>query len=266
MTAKLIGEGSQPQICTPLVGKTREIILSEVTNVLLKQPDIIEWRADFFENLVNTKEVIDIGNKIKELAGDIPLIFTIRSMQEGGQPTGLSASEAIALNTAICSNTNLEYVDCELSNLLEHFQQLRKVSQANNTKIIASFHNFESTPSRNILNQKFTQAQLYGADVAKVAVMPQTLEDVLTLLSATLAAKQRLKIPLITMSMGKLGAVTRMFGGVFGSSVSFAIGQRSSAPGQVPIEDLNTVFHILKTAMGSQTYETTYNGNPHENT
>ena len=94
------------------------------------------------------------------------------------------------------------------------------------------------------------QAELYSADVAKVAVMPQTLEDVLTLFSVTLEAKNRLKIPLITVSMGGLGAVTRMFGGVFGSSVSFAVGQNSSAPGQVPIEDLNTVFKIISKSIG----------------
>jgi 3-dehydroquinate dehydratase-1 len=250
MKAKLIGEGNQPLICTPLVGKTREIILSELANVLTKQPDIIEWRADFFESIANTDEVIALANKMKEVAGDLPIIFTIRSIREGGQPIPLSDSETIALNAAICTDTSIEYVDCELSNLPEHFQQLRKVSQANNTKVIASFHNFGFTPSKDILNQKFTQAEQYGADVAKVAVMPQTLEDVITLFSVTLEAKNRLKIPVISMSMGGLGAVTRMFGGVFGSTVSFAVGQSSSAPGQVPIEDLNTVFHIVNKSMG----------------
>jgi len=53
------------------------------------------------------------------------------------------------------------------------------------------------------------------------------------------------------MSMGGLGAVTRLFGGVFGSSVSFAVGQNSSAPGQVPIEDLNTVFKIISKSIGA---------------
>jgi 3-dehydroquinate dehydratase-1 len=137
-----------------------------------------------------------------------------------------------------------------LSNLPEHFQQLCKVARENSTKVIASFHNFNCTPSKESLEQKFKQAEQYGADVAKVAVMPKTLEDVLTLLSVTLEAKNKLKIPVISMSMGGLGAVTRMFGGVFGSTVSFAVGQSSSAPGQVPIEDLNTVFYIVKKSMG----------------
>lgn len=247
---QIIGAGTEPLICTPLVGINQTKILIELANVLEKKPDIIEWRADFFESISNTDQVIGLANIIKEIAGDLPIIFTIRSIREGGQPITLSDSEAIALNKAICSSTSIEYVDCELSNPPEHFQELCKVAHKNGKRVIASFHNFLCTPNRDTLQQKFTQAEEYGADVAKVAVMPKTLEDVLTLFHVTLEAKSRLKIPLITMSMGELGAVTRLFGGVFGSTVSFAIGQDCSAPGQVPIEDLHTVFHIITKAMG----------------
>lgn len=248
----VIGSSKQPLICIPLVGKSQREILAELTTVIMKKPDLIEWRADFFENIANTDQVISLANKIKAVAGNLPIIFTIRSIREGGQEIALSDCEAIELNAAICRNTNVEYIDCELSNLPEAFYQLRDVAKKNSTMVIASFHNFECTPSRDILHQKFVQAEEYGADVAKVAVMPKSLEDVLTLLSATLEAKNKIKIPLITMSMGSLGTVTRMFGGVFGSTVSFAVGQGSSAPGQVPVEDLNSVFNILNKAMSAQ--------------
>jgi len=247
---KVIGEGSQPLICTPLVGINEKVVLGELANVLAKKPDIMEWRADFFQGIANTSDVVALGNKIKEIVGDMPVIFTIRSTREGGQPISLTDSQAIELNEAICRDTNIEYVDCELSNTLLHFEQLRKVAQDNGKKIIASYHNFGCTPSQEMLFQKFMQAETYGADIGKVAVMPQTLEDVLVLFSATLEAKNKLKIPVISMSMGPLGAVTRMFGGVFGSSVSFAVGQNSSAPGQVPLEDLEIVFRIMKKTMG----------------
>lgn len=250
MKNKIIGEGTKPLICTPLVGRNKEVILVELSNVLIKKPDIIEWRADFFAGIATTNEVIAVADKIKEIAGNTPIIFTIRSIREGGQPISLSDSEAIALNAAICTATSIEYIDCELSNTPEHFAELREIAQDNNTKVIASFHNFSYTPSKEILMQKFIQSETYGADVAKVAVMPHTLEDVLLLCSATLEAKNKLKIPVISMSMGALGAVTRMFGGVFGSTVSFAVGQSSSAPGQVPIEDLQTVFSIMEKNMG----------------
>ena len=78
-----------------------------------------------------------------------------------------------------------------------------------------------------------------GADIAKVAVMPKNYKDVLVLLNATLKARtEHLEIPIITMSMGPEGGVTRLAGGLFGSDLTFAIGKEASAPGQIPIGEL----------------------------
>ncbi len=250
MAGKVIGEGNQPLICTPLVGKTEELILSELNNVLEKKPDIIEWRADFFEGLANTNEVVLIAKQIKANAEDIPIIFTVRSFREGGQPISLSDKEVIDINVAICRYTAVEYIDCELNNRPEYFKLLRRIASENNTKIIASFHDFHFTPDREILLNKFSEATNYGADVVKVAVMANDLSDVLTLLNVTLEGKNTIDIPVITVSMGEFGALTRMIGGVFGSAVTFAVGQSSSAPGQLPIEDLRTVLNIVQKSIG----------------
>ncbi len=86
--------------------------------------------------------------------------------------------------------------------------------------------------------QRFLEAERLGGDVAKVAVMPRDCADVLTLLAATAQADAKSRIPLISMAMGPFGSVTRMIGGEFGSSLSFAVGEGSSAPGQIPIADL----------------------------
>src|SRR5262249_44731221 len=98
--------------------------------------------------------------------------------------------------------------------------------------------------------QRFLTAQELGGDVAKVAVMPRDRMDVLTLLAATAEADATTKIPLISMSMGPLGAVTRMIGGAFGSSLSFAVGEAASAPGQMPIAVLAAVYAVIGRARG----------------
>jgi 3-dehydroquinate dehydratase-1 len=74
--------------------------------------------------------------------------------------------------------------------------------------------------------------------------------DVLTLLAATAQADAKGRIPLISMAMGPLGSVTRMVGGVFGSSLSFAVGDTASAPGQIPIADLAAVYAVIRRARG----------------
>ncbi len=82
--------------------------------------------------------------------------------------------------------------------------------------------------------------------------MPRDRGDVLTLLAATDEANRKARIPLISMSMGPLGSVTRMIGGVFGSSLSFAVGEGSSAPGQIPIADLNAIYDVIRRARGAR--------------
>ncbi len=72
--------------------------------------------------------------------------------------------------------------------------------------------------------------------------MPKGPLDVLTLLRATYDASQSLPLPLISMSMGPYGSLSRMVGFVYGSALTWAVGKSSSAPGQIPIEDLRAAL------------------------
>ena len=249
MNSKSVGDGTQPAIVLPVVGVTQEEIMNELNQVLQKQPDFVEWRGDFYHNLGQTDAVLAVAQDMKKLLGNIPTIFTIRSIDEGGQPISLSDREIISLNAEICTQTSFEYVDCELGNKLENILSLRAIAHKHGKKVIASFHQTTYTPSREVLLQKFEDAQRYGLDVAKVVVMPQNMDDVLTLLSVTLEAKKRITIPLIAIAMGKYGAVSRMIGGVFGSSAVFAAGHSISAPGQLPVQDMRTVLSIIEKSM-----------------
>lgn len=251
MTGQLIGEGNRPLVCTPLVETRRELIQEEIDCVLEKKPDLIEWRADYFKGIADTNEVIAVAHEIKAKAGDLPIILTIRSRHEGGQPIPLSEKEVLGLYLAICRNTDVEYIDYELSNRLEYFMELRRIAFESNTKIIASYHNFNLTPDPEFLHKKFAEATKLHADVVKVAVMSKDPKDVLTLLSVTLEARKVIDIPMISVSMGRYGTLTRMMGGVFGSAVTFAVGDNSSAPGQIPIEDLRTVLGIVQKSIGN---------------
>jgi len=250
---KPVAGGKFPLICTPLVGRTREQIFDEVQLVLAKKPDILEWRVDFFDGIDNTADVISVASAIKAAANGVPLLFTRRSVHEGGEKIALSEERVIALYQAICASGQIDAIDFEMNNDPAHIALVRSAAKANDIKLILSFHNFSFTPTLEVLSQRFLQADQLGADIAKVAVMPRNLEDVLTLLTATLAASQRLPIPVISMSMGSYGALTRLFGWTFGSALSFAVGACSSAPGQVPIEDLNTVLAIVQKAIAAPT-------------
>jgi len=61
-----------------------------------------------------------------------------------------------------------------------------------------------------------------------------------------------LRIPVVSMSMGRLGAITRLSGWAFGSAMTFAVGENSSAPGQLAIEDVDTGLALLQKALRLQ--------------
>ena len=247
---KPIAGGKHPVICTPLVGKDTDLVLAEVAAVLPKAPDVIEWRADFFGAIGNTEQVIATAEAIRSRAGGIPVIFTIRSAREGGQALPIDEAAVVRLLEAVCRARCTELVDYEMGNPAEHVQRVREAARASGVALVLSYHNFKATPDEAALVARFREAQEKGGDVAKVAVMPQSLRDVLTLLSATLVAHETLDIPLLSMSMGPFGSITRMIGWAFGSTLTFAVGQSSSAPGQVPIDDLRTVLAIAERAFG----------------
>jgi 3-dehydroquinate dehydratase-1 len=252
LNGQAIAGGKFPLICTPLVGRTLDKLMTELAVVLPKQPDVLEWRVDFFEAIGDSAAVIAAARAIKQAAGNIPVLFTRRSTLEGGEKISINEAQVIAMYTAVCESKSIDLIDYEMANDAANIALVRTVAKANGIKLVLSFHNFSYTPGLETLAAKFLTADQLGADVAKVAVMPRDLDDVLTLLTATREASKKLRIPLISMSMGPYGAMTRLFGWTFGSALTFAVGASSSAPGQVPIEDLNTVLAILQKSIGGK--------------
>ncbi len=245
-----VAGGKVPLVCTPLVARDETALLLELAAVCVKKPDLIEWRVDFFAAIADVAQVVAAARKVRENAQGIPIIFTRRSIREGGEPIGISEDQVLALVEAVCESGCVDFVDCELSSDPAHFQGALAAARKCGAQLIASFHNFQRTPASAEIVGKLLAAEQAGADIAKVAVMPQGIEDVLTLLSATLEGHKKIGLPIISMSMGPYGSLTRLFGWAFGSSVTFAVGDKASAPGQVPIEDMRVVLEVLQRSMG----------------
>src|SRR5699024_12226292 len=108
-----------------------------------------------------------------------------------------------------------------------------------------SNHDFRATPPVEEIVGRLEAMQVAGADVAKIAVMPQSAADVVTLIDATQRRHRESAIPLITMSMGTLGALTRIGGGTFGSAATFATLGAAPAPGQLPAAGVRAALDLL---------------------
>ena len=114
-----------------------------------------------------------------------------------------------------------------------------------NMPVVISNHDFEKTPSQEELVERMKRAEALGADILKIAVMPQSKRDVLSLLCATEQMSRESDRPLITMSMGKDGIISRLSGEIFGSSVTFGTIGMASAPGQIDLDSMNYVLDLL---------------------
>lgn len=245
-----LAAGRLPAVCAPLVAPTREALLAEARQVTARKPDLLEWRVDFFEAIASTAEVLAAAATLREAAAGIPILFTRRARREGGQPIALDEPQVVALYQAVCAGGNVDLVDFEMANEAAHVAQVRAAAHAHGVALVLSFHDFQGTPPAAMLAQRFAQAAALGADVAKLAVMPASAEDVLALLGATLEASRSLAIPVVSMAMGPLGAVSRLCGGAFGSALTFAVGAAASAPGQMPIDDVRAGLAVLARAAG----------------
>jgi 3-dehydroquinate dehydratase-1 len=245
-----VAGGKLPLICAPLVGVDRDALLAEAATVAAAKPDLFEWRVDFFRAIDDPARVIDTARALRRALPGMPLLFTRRSAAEGGQGVPVSEPAVVELYAAVCAAGCVDLIDYEMSNDAGSVQSVREASARHGVGLVLSYHNFSETPSLEALGARFRRAQELGGDVAKVAVMPRRLDDVLTLLSATLHASESLEIPLISMSMGTYGSLTRMIGFAFGSALTFGVGASSSAPGQVPMNDLEAVTAIVRRALG----------------
>ena len=248
LNGKPLSDGKVPLVCCPLVARTADDLLAEADRVIGRRPDILEWRVDFFAAIADTQAVRATATRLRKLAGSLPVLFTCRSQREGGEPIALQEDGVVALYEAICRDKTVDFVDFELASQPAKLAAVRQFTRASGVQLVISYHNFQSTPERGALVEKFVQAQRQGGDIAKVAVMPRSMRDVLTLLDATLEASEKAQVPLISMSMGPLGALTRMCGWAFGSALTFAVGASSSAPGQMPVEDVRAGVALLQKA------------------
>lgn len=235
--------GERQLICVPLVAQELQDLLGQAKEAVLCNPDLLEWRADSY---IDLKEINKACRELRNVVNDIPLIFTLRHLQEGGARE-ISQDTRVKTIKEVIEADLVDLVDIEIMNDKKLIAEIKKSVQKHNVKLILSYHNFQYTPSEEFIVAKLSEAEALGADIAKFTAMPNDYGDVLRILSATHTAKKEvLEIPIISMSMGNMGIISRIAGGYFGSDVTFAAGRLLSAPGQIKIEDLMRIIKIIE--------------------
>jgi len=239
-----IGEGI-PKVIVPIADRAQERIIKKALSFSGMSMDAVEWRVDFYDDVFDTAKVLETAKLLRGVMPDMPLLFTFRTKAEGGEKD-ISMAAYTSLNKAIAQSGTVDLIDVEIFSGDEVVREnITNIHEAG-VYAVASNHDFVKTPARDELVKRLRKMQDMGADILKIAVMPNSVEDVLTLLSATneMYVKYANR-PLITISMSPKGVISRLAGETFGSSMTFGSIGQTSAPGQVSVEKLSTILNIL---------------------
>ncbi|MCO7126317.1 type I 3-dehydroquinate dehydratase [Sporolactobacillus shoreicorticis] len=239
-----IGSGRQ-KICVPITATTKEEVVNSAEQILAGPVDFIEWRIDFMKNSSLT-DLLNTAGQLQVVLGQIPLLVTFRSVNEGGKQS-IGEEEYFQLYITLAKRRLADAFDLELSRPAETRRSLVNRLHEMGRKVIFSAHHFSDTPPESVIISTLKKMEAEDADIAKIAVMPCSPADVLVLMNATLKASEAMTVPVITMSMGALGKLSRISGSVTGSAVTFGSVDQASAPGQIEVGFLEQILNQLQT-------------------
>ena len=229
-----IGEGS-PKICAPVVEVTQEDILEEGEKLALsKGVDLIEWRIDFYDESSDISKILQTASLLR-----------FRTKNEGGNKE-IEESAYKDMLIAISESGDIDMVDIEVYFMDEKNTKDIVKSLKKNVVVVGSYHDFDKTPSYDEIIKRLCFMKSQGVSIPKLACMPQNRHDVFTLMEATQDfVSKNVGLPVITMSMGDYGKVSRVAGKSFGSAMTFGCLGKASAPGQINVDDLRAILNIL---------------------
>ena len=244
----VIGEG-MPKICIPLTDKDTEGIRHSLNVMREAEFDVIEWRADKFAalgGLLKAKsDMCEAAGLIREVFPEKPLIFTVRTNRDM-ESFEISDEDYLLINKLAADMRLGDIIDIEYSRGEKLVKELTAYVHAAGMKTIVSRHIADSTPETDVMTDILTGMQKTGCDIVKLAVTPHSERDVLRLMDAILIMRERHSgTPVITMSMSRLGALSRISGALTGSCLSFGTVGAASAPGQLECGVLHEILEAL---------------------
>ena len=228
----------------PITAKTAEQAMAQA-QVIASNPDVdlAEFRIDLLDLSADTKKVIALGQQLNQILKEKPLIATIRTHNEGGKMT-VSDQDYEKIYREYLKKPFMQLLDIEMFRNAGSVAKLTKLAHDKKVLVIMSNHDFSKTPDQQDIENRLLRQDQMGADILKIAVMPKSKQDVMTLMNATLAVSQKSQKPLLTMSMGQLGTISRVATANMGGSLSFGMIGEASAPGQIDVTQLK---QLLKT-------------------
>lgn len=209
------------------------VITDQDTNAQIKNLGVglLELRADLFKK-INPAYIVDQIKHRKLLK--IPLLLTLRNQKKEGAVKIFPDELKMQVITAALPLVDM--VDIELSSPL--LKQVLMLARKFKVKTIVSSHHLQGMPRD--LESIFKKSLSTRADIVKIAARANSFDDVMTMLVFT---HHHRKHALITMSLGPLGAISRLILPAAGSEYTYTFLNKPTASGQI---DANTLKSHMK--------------------
>ena len=276
------GDGGVPAVAVSLTGPTAAHARAQARHAIDAGADVLELRVDLLEEVdalvafteapseaatdsmvvaTAAAQVLECLRRMADVVDVTPLLLTCRTAAEGGRARLDDSGYGALLCSVLDELAGWEpgrrpsAIDVEVQRGC--LPQVSEQAHGLGIDVVASFHDFKTTPADDVLEDVLSRMASEGADLAKIAVWPTGADDVARLLGVCARAAAApgkgtgLGLPVAAMSMGALGAVSRV-APVFGSALTFAVvpdeqGEtQASAPGQLPIQDVRRCLELLR--------------------
>ena len=278
------GSGELPAVAVSLTGPTAARARIQARHAIEAGADVLELRVDLLEEadalvafaeasgaespapdpmvvVTAAAQVLECLRRMVDVVDGVPLLLTCRTATEGGRAHLDDAGYGAVLGAVLddlstwAPERRPAAIDVEVQRGC--LPGVSEQAHGLGIDVVASFHDFEATPADEVLEEVLARMVREGADLAKIAVWPTSADDVARLLGVCARATADpgegtgLGVPVAAMSMGALGAVSRV-APAFGTALTFAVvsdeqGEtQASAPGQLPIQDVRRCLGLLK--------------------
>lgn len=223
---------ASPRICVVITANNDAEVIDTIRRTRPLLPDLIEIRLDYMKTLG------DLG-LIREVTG-VPLIATNRRSYQEGNSAGSEADRIAGLLRAC--ESGFDYVDLEIDT--EGVGELAEKVKSLGAGVIVSFHDFETTPEKELLEEILWDELSAGADICKIVSTSNTPSDNLTYLNLL---RENTDVEIVSFGMGNAGILSRVLSPLVGGTFTYASAETGSesASGQLTISELREIYRIM---------------------
>ncbi|MDD1725156.1 MAG: type I 3-dehydroquinate dehydratase [Methanospirillum sp.] len=197
----------------------------EFESPYIREADAVEIRLDLMTE--------PVGDRLSRLRASFtgPIILTLRSSDEGGAFAGGTTGFWERVSPYL---PDADMVDLEIR-FRDHAPRCRNLKKT----VVASCHRNEMLTAGELENL-ITELRSFG-DIPKIAVQPQTRDDLLTLLSVCSGCQHE-----VIMSVtGTVFRYARPLLSLFGSLYTYCYIDSPTSPGQYSLREMQLLAYLL---------------------